>query len=204
MDNLNQETANALASALQNSENKEFVPVTLDAKDAQDDLASSSNLLEGSETVQDVQVKAGEPLTEVTSIAKEEEKTGQKIDLPSPEELVARASSSVIANLQTLNKLINMKQGSGYAISRKGMNRLLLSIFDLPTEGQQVKLQGKEEKYAFFVGQNLMRSLFILMQNHVNEEIAKRKLAELEKTALATETKEEVKPSEGENNEPKQ
>lgn len=162
----------------------------------------SPNLLEGSDTVQDVQVKAGEPLTEVTSVAKEEERTGQKIEVPSPEELVARASSSVISNLQTLNRLINLRTGKDYAISRKGMNRLLLSIFDLPTEGQRVKLQGKEEKYAFFVGQNLMRSLFILMQNHVNEEIAKRKLAEI---AAKAEVKEEiVKPSEGENNEPKQ
>jgi len=157
------------------------------------------NLLEGSDTVQDVQVKAGDaPTTEVTSIAKEEERTGQKIELPSPEELVARASSSVIANLQTLNKLINMKQGGGYAISRKGMNRLLLSIFDLPTEGQQVKLQGKEERYAFFVGQNLMRSLFVLMQNHVNEEIKKRQAVQAE--APKTEVSEETKPLEGEQN----
>ena len=159
----------------------------------------SPNLLEGSDTVQDVQVKASEPLTEVTSIAKEEEKTGQKIEMPSAEELVARASSSVIANLQTLNKLINMKQGSGYAISRKGMNRLMLSIFDLPTEGQQVKLQGREEKYAFFVGQNLMRSLFVLMQNHVNEEIRKGQLA-----AAETKVETDSKPVEGEKNESEQ
>lgn len=140
------------------------------------------------------------PLTEVTTIAQEEEKTGQKIDVPSPEELVARASSSVISNLQTLRALIRSKNGGSYKISRKGMNRVVEAIFDLPTEGQRVMLQGKEEHHAFYIGQNLIRSLFILMQNHVNEELRKRKEAEL---AKQEEPKtEETKPSEGETNEP--
>lgn len=138
------------------------------------------------------------PVTEVTSIAKEEERTGQKIEVPTAEELVARASSSVIANLQAWRRLVNAKNGSQYAISRKGMNRITEAIFDLPTEGQRVMLQGREEKTAFFIGQSLMRSLFVLMQNHVNEEIRKRKEAELEQS------KTEEKPSEGETNEPKQ
>lgn len=140
-----------------------------------------------------------QPVTEVTSIAQEEEKSGQKIEMPSPEEMVARASSSVIANLQALSKIVNAREGTGYKISRKGMNRILLSIFDLPTEGQRVMLQGQEEKFAFAIGQNLMRSLFILMQNHVNEEIRKRKEAEL---AKADQAAAETKPSEGETNEP--
>lgn len=140
-----------------------------------------------------------QPVTEVTSIAQEEEKSGQKIEMPSPEEMVARASSSVIANLQALSKIVNAREGTGYKISRKGMNRILLSIFDLPTEGQRVMLQGQEEKFAFAIGQNLLRSLFILMQNHVNEEIRKRKEAEL---AKADQAAAETKPSEGETNEP--
>lgn len=147
------------------------------------------------DNTQQQEVKAPEaPVTEVTSIAQEEEKTGQKIDVPSPEELVARASSSVIANLQVMRKIIHAKNGGSYAISRKGMNRIVEAIFDLPTEGQRVMLQGREEKFAFAIGQNLMRSLFILMQNHVNEEIKKRKEAELNKT------QEENKPKEGETN----
>lgn len=139
------------------------------------------------------------PVTQVTTIAQEEERTGQKIEVPSPEELVARASSSVIANLQALRKIIHAREGSGYKISRKGMNRLVESIFDLPTDGQRVMLQGREEKMAFMIGQNLMRSLFILMQNHVNEEIRKRKEAEALKTQ-----EQENKPSEGVTNEPEQ
>jgi len=136
------------------------------------------------------------PVTEVTSVAQEEEKTGKKIEVPSPEELVAKASSNVIANLQLMKRIIGAKNGSSYVISRKGMNRVMESIFDLPTEGQKVMLQGREEKQAFFVGQNLMRSLFILMQNHINEEIRKRREAE------ALKVEEENKPKEGETNEP--
>lgn len=136
------------------------------------------------------------PVTEVTSIAKEEEKTGQKIDVPSAEELVARASSSVIANLQALRRIIHARQGNSYAVSRKGMNRIMEAIFDLPTEGQTVMLQGKDEKMAFILGQNLMRNMFILTQHHINEEIRKRKEAEL------NQKQEEAKPSEGETNEP--
>ena len=92
-----------------------------------------------------------QPVTEVTTVTQEEEKTGQKIDIPSPEELVARASSSVIANLQGLRKLIHAKNGGSYVISRKGMNRVMEAIFDLPTEGQKVMLQGREEKHAFLL-----------------------------------------------------
>ena len=99
------------------------------------------------------------PVTEVTSVAQEEEKTGQKIDIPSAEELVARASSAVIANLQAWRKLVHAKNGGQYVISRKGMNRITEAIFDLPTEGQRVMLQGREEKHAFFIGQNLMRPI---------------------------------------------
>lgn len=145
---------------------------------------------------QEQAVAPAAPVTEVTSIAKEEEKTGQKIDIPSPEELVARASSSVIANLQALRRIIHARQGNSYAVSRKGMNRIMEAIFDLPTEGQTVMLQGKDEKMAFILGQNLMRNMFILTQHHINEEIRKRKEAEL------NQKQEEAKPSEGETNEP--
>jgi hypothetical protein len=145
---------------------------------------------------QEQAVAPAAPVTEVTSIAKEEEKTGQKIDVPSAEELVARASSSVIANLQALRRIIHARQGTGYTVSRKGMNRIMEAIFDLPTEGQTVMLQGKDEKMAFILGQNLMRNMFILTQHHINEEIRKRKEAEL------NQKQEETKPSEGETNEP--
>ena len=57
------------------------------------DIKSKSNLLNASDTVQDIQDKA--LVTEVTSVAREEAATGQKIKVPSPEELY---TNSGIAN----------------------------------------------------------------------------------------------------------
>jgi len=116
------------------------------------------------------------PVTEVTSIAKEEEKTGVKIQTPSREELVARANSSMIVDFKRLEQLVTQKDaGGGPKISRKAMNRILLSILQLPTEGLPVNLKSNEEKLAFALGQKLISSRFILMQDHISQEIAKQR-----------------------------
>ncbi len=158
----------------------------------------ASNLLEGSDNVQDAQIKAATELrTEVTSIAQEEKRTGQKIEMPSQEELVARASSSLIVNQQRLNMIISQTNGgSKKTISRKGMNRVLNSIFSLPQEGQRVLLQGDAEKAAFAIGQNIIRDMFIIMANHAFEQA---KLAKQEEALQNTETSDSVesKPNEG-------
>lgn len=135
-------------------------------------------------------------VTEVTSVAAEEEKTGQKINVPSPEELVKRANISYIQNLKALEQLISARQGSGYLISRKGMNRLLLSILSLPMDDMKVGLQGVEEKYGFGVGQRLIADRFLLTQHHISEEIKKRKEA-----AANPAKADEVTQTQGENNE---
>lgn len=132
----------------------------------------------------------GEVLTEVTSVAAEEERTGQKVNIPSAEELVQRANVSYIQNLKMIEQLINARQGSGYLISRKGMNRLLLSILSLPMDDIRVTLQGKEEKYGFGVGQRLIADRFLLTQHHISEEIKKRKEAQ---EAAAAEASAEIK-----------
>lgn len=120
-----------------------------------------------------------ELLTQVTSIAQEEARTGQKIKMPSPEEMVARASSSLIMNQQRLNMIIG-KHGADYGISRKGMSRVVNAIFSLPQEGQKVLLQSKEEKAAFVVGQSIIRDMFIIMANHAHQEAVKAKSLELQ------------------------
>lgn len=139
---------------------------------AEADLADN-NLLSGSDSIQDVQIKAGET-TEVVSIASEEERTGQKINVPNAEELVARANISYIQNLKMIEQLINAREGSGYKISRKGMNRLLLSVLSLPMDDQRVALQGDYEKTGFGVGQRLIADRFLLTQHHISEEIKRR------------------------------
>jgi hypothetical protein len=143
---------------------------------------STANLLEGSDDMQDVQRKAAEEnLTQVTSIAEEEKRTGKKIDVPSPEELVARASSSLIVNQQHLNNIVNRRNGgTNYTISRKGMNRVINAIFALPTDGVPVRLQGPAEQAAFAVGQNIIRDMFVIMANHAFNEAKKSKETSLQ------------------------
>lgn len=138
---------------------------------------SKQNLLEGSDDMQDVQRKAAEEnLTQVTSIAEEEKKTGKKIDLPNAEELVARASSSLIVNQQHLNSIINRRLGgTKYVVSRKGMNRIVNAILGLPMDGMPVKLENDAEKAAFAIGQNIIRDMFVIMANHAFTEAKKSK-----------------------------
>lgn len=151
-----------------------------------DNLENNNLLDQGNK---DLLTKAGESesnskeelLTQVTSIAQEEARTGQKIKMPSPEEMVARASSSLIVNQQRLNMICG-KHGKDYGISRKGMTRVMNAIFALPQEGQKVLLQGKEEKAAFVVGQSIIRDMFIIMANHAHQEATKAKELSLQNT----------------------
>lgn len=150
------------------------------------------DLLEGSDSVQDVQVKAAsgdEVLTEVTSIAQEEQKTGVRQEMPTAEELVARASTSMIVNMKKVEQLIFGKGQAGrdYKISRKGMNRVLLSILSLPTGGVPVTLQTNEEKLAFALGQRLISDRFILMQDHISKTIRQQALQNQQQTNAQTE-----------------
>lgn len=120
--------------------------------------------------------------TEVTTIKEQEEKSGQKINVPSAEELIARASSSMIVNKKMLNDLVCRKTGNKYLISRKAMNRILMSILDLPTGGLPVALKTQEEKLAFGLGQKMIADRFILTQHHIAEEMKKQKLKEQEQS----------------------
>ncbi len=160
------------------------------------------DLLAQADTVQDIETQA--LTTKVTSIAEEEERTGQKIEMPSPEEMVTRASSSLLIAQQRLDKLASAKRGGKYLISRKGMNRVLHSILSLPTEDIPVTLQEDAEIEAFALGQNMIRDRFIIMQHHISEELKRRAVqrlnaqAEQAEAAKQTEVKEETK---GEQNE---
>lgn len=119
--------------------------------------------------------------TEVTSIAKEMEKTGKEIKVPSVEELVKRASISYIQNIKLLNDLVTGKSGSEYRISRKGMSRVLTAILQLPEEDLDVTLKDDAEKGAFILGQRVLADRFILTQHHINEEMQRLKKEKEEK-----------------------
>ena len=112
--------------------------------------------------------------TEVTSIAKEEARTGQKIDIPNAEELVQRASISMVQNLQMIELLISVKDPIR-KLSNKGIKRALLAGLQLPTEGMPINLNKKEEKHLFGLIQRIISDRFIILQHHISQEIRKER-----------------------------
>jgi hypothetical protein len=104
-----------------------------------------------------------EVTTQVTSIAQEEAKTGQKVKMPTPEELVQRASSSFIASRRQLGNIFK-------DLSAKAKTRVLLSILDLPTDGIPVILKDDKEKYCFGLGQRMINDRFTITYFHMAEE----------------------------------
>lgn len=127
----------------------------------------NNNLLENADTLQDVQNKV---LTEVTSVAREEQSSGQQIKIPTAEELYSKATLSFVRNLKHLNDIVNGKNGPSYRISRKGMNRILNSILQLPMDNLPVLLQGDDEKAAFALGQRIIADRYLITHHHILEE----------------------------------
>lgn len=161
------------------------------------ELNDKSNLLNNSDNTQDLVDKA-QIVTEVTSVAKEQEKTGQKIEVPSAEELVARATASYHRNITMLTNLIKARNGGSYQISRKGMNRLLSAIVQMPTDGLPVGLQNDEEKMAFTLGQRVLMDRYVITHYHIVEE--QKRVAAERKQAAEQKATEETK-TEGNTNE---
>lgn len=106
---------------------------------------------------------AEELQTEVTSIQKEEEKTGQKVNMPTAEELVARAGGSFVMYKKHLSQVFPK-------LSSKAKNRVILAILDLPTDGVPVHLKEDDEKLCFALGQRIIADRFIITQHYINEE----------------------------------
>lgn len=161
------------------------------------DIKSDSNLLNNADTVQDVNEKV--LTTEVTSVAQEELKSGQQIPVPSADELYARATTSFIRNIKFLNDLINGRNGPSYKISRKGMNRVLNSILQLPMDGLPVTLQGKEEKAAFALGQRLIADRYLITHYHIQQE--RKRLQDEKNSAMNNKTEQQASDNEGVKNE---
>jgi hypothetical protein len=161
------------------------------------DIKSESNLLNNSDSVQDVATKASELQTEVTTIAEQEQLSGQKIDVGTPDDLYAKAASSYIRNMKMLNDIVRGRQGSGFTISRKGMNRVINAILQLPQDGLPVKLENDAEMAVFGIGQRIIADRYLMTHYHIvqqQKEMLKKKQEEA--AAKASETK-----TEGENNE---
>lgn len=108
-----------------------------------------------------------ELLTEVTSIAQEDEKAGTKTVLPSAEELVSKAVVSIHRSRQGLLQIMG-------GLSKKATIRVLSAIFELPQAKLPVTLRGDQEKLAFALGQRIQSDRFIIIQHYINKEIASR------------------------------
>jgi hypothetical protein len=165
---------------------------------AETDIKADNNLLNSAETTKEVQTKI---LTEVTSIAKEEARTGQQINIPTGEELYNKATGSFIRNMKHLNDLINKTKGSGsntYAVSRKGMNRVLNAILQLPMDGLPVTLQGEEEKMLFALGQRIIADRYLITHQHILEE---RKRLQAEKNSATNKEQTNGENQKGDKNE---
>lgn len=124
------------------------------------------------ETLMEEQVQAeptseNELLTEVTSIAAEEERTGQTIPVPTPEELVANSSMAIIANRKHLSRVLPN-------LGKKAMQRAILAALDLPKDGEPVRLVGNDEKLAFRLMQSTIRAMYTVLFYHTSEEIIKK------------------------------
>lgn len=132
------------------------------------DIKADSNLLNDSDTVKDVKNKV--LTTEVTSVAREEQRTGQQIPIPDAQQIYQNAALSFIRNMKHLNDIINSRNGGSYKISRKGMNRIVNSILQLPLDDMPVALQGEDEKAAFALGQRVIADRFIITHHHILEE----------------------------------
>lgn len=166
---------------------------------ADQDIKDNSNLLNSSDTVQDLVDKA-QIVTEVSSVAKEASKLGEALPKLSPEEILARAVASYHRNITMLSNLVKARSGSSYVIGRKGMNRVLSAIMQMPTEGLPVGLQGEEEKLAFHLGQKVLMDRYIITHHHIVEE--QKRIKEQESASQAAQTSVESN-KEGESNDQK-
>lgn len=139
---------------------------------------------------QPVEAQEVVPTTEVTSIAKEEARTGQEVKVPSVEELVSKAQMSFIINRK--------KFGDVFAkLSARGKNRVMSAVLDLPMDGLPVYLKGDIEKLGFALGQRIISDRFLITQHHINEEV-KRIREEKAAQALAPQAEVKTETNEGE------
>jgi len=134
--------------------------------DEENSTQSESTNVENEENKNDEGLK-----TEITSIAEEEKRTGEKIDVPSPEELVARASTAIISDRK---RFMSVFRGLG----KRAKDRVVSAVLDLPTGGLPVKLQSEEEKLAYSYGQRVINHRFTVTFHHINQEIKAAKEAE--------------------------
>jgi len=135
-----------------------------------------------------VQDNKGPIKTEVTSIAAEEKRTGQKIELPSAERIIANATQAYIQDMGQLERTFGTLGG-------RAKIRALMAILSIPTDNMPVELISDEEKFAFALGQRIVQHRFLITQYHITQE--RKKVDEIktkkQKTKKKSKKKTEIK-----------
>lgn len=118
----------------------------------------------------------GEVLTKVTSIAEEEEKSGQKMQI-NAEQLVTAASINMTKTLYQLEKLLK-------SMKAKRIVEAVIGGLDFPKDNMPVKWVDKTGKprdgymeviNAFMMIQRVISDRYVLTQKHVIEQAKKYK-----------------------------
>jgi hypothetical protein len=134
------------------------------------------------------------PATQVVSIDREEEKTGQKMELPSPEVIANNAMGGYIRGMQELHKILTDK-----SVSKISVAKGVLYGLDLPEEELPVFLKTGAEKDIFGLVQQIVNCRFLVTQYHIDmrrkEMIAKQEAKEVQPTTDSV--PEQTQPSEG-------
>lgn len=125
--------------------------------------------------------------TEVTSIAEEEKRTGEKIVVPDAERLVMLASQSLIRNRKQIHDMM-------LHMPKRQIIRAVTAFLDLPHDGVPVRLKEEAEKILFGLGQRVQTDRYILIYHHTmklamedklrkqEEEQAKKESSDAEQT----------------------
>lgn len=127
------------------------------------------------------------PVAQMTSIAREEERTGTKVKLPEPNKILALARREL---------LISRRNASQYVagLSKKATLRLINAMLTMPDMDEQlpVELKTEEEQAAYVWVQRNLNARFILIQDQISKDIrakaaAKKAEADAAEAAKASE-----------------
>lgn len=121
--------------------------------------------------------------TELSSIAQEEVKTGQKIVMPDAERLVSLAGMSLIKCKKRARDLM-------IGMSKREVVRAVTAFLDLPQDGLPVYLKSDNEKLLFATGQRAISDRFIIIQHHINEQIMAERLKKAQEAEVSKLTEE--------------
>lgn len=117
--------------------------------------------------------------TELVSIASEEERTGQTINIPKGSQLVQVMAMELIRCKRAISQLLP-------EMSKRDIHRSVLGFLDLPTEGIPVYLKSEQSKMLYALGQRAINARFVIVKHHTDELIKEAKLKKQQQESEAS------------------